>query len=193
MNAKIDTKTALLDVAEHAVRSRGFDGFSYADLAQAVGIRKASIHYHFPTKANLSAALIDRYTEAIKAHCRRIEEENDTAGRQLLGLIALYRDALNEGSTLCLCVSLTSSHESLSEDVTAKVNGFRDMVVDWLRAVFERGLTDGSITGLTAPELEARSSLAMLEGAQLAARSAGDSAVFDDATEALAARCKADP
>jgi TetR/AcrR family transcriptional regulator, transcriptional repressor for nem operon len=50
----LHTRTALIDLAEHSVRSQGFDRFSYADLTEAIGIRKASIHYHFPTKANLS-------------------------------------------------------------------------------------------------------------------------------------------
>ena len=78
------------------------DGFSYADLSEAVGVRKASIHYHFPTKAALSAALMDRYHETIAAHCQDIARSNETAASRLLGLIDLYRAALSDGKTLCL-------------------------------------------------------------------------------------------
>lgn len=68
-----DTRTALMDLAEHTVRSRGFDGFSYADLAEAIGIRKASIHYHFPTKAKLSEALIERYQTSLQQGLTEID------------------------------------------------------------------------------------------------------------------------
>jgi len=64
-----DIKTALLDSAERAARRRGFDGFSYADLAKDMGIRKASIHHHFPTKAALSVALMKRYYINLKTAC----------------------------------------------------------------------------------------------------------------------------
>ncbi|MEO9863924.1 TetR/AcrR family transcriptional regulator, partial [Yoonia sp.] len=78
-----DTKTALLDSAERAARTRGFDGFSYADLAQDVGIRKASIHHHFPTKAALSAALMERYYNDLKAVCEDIDMSQETGGARL--------------------------------------------------------------------------------------------------------------
>ena len=59
----MNTRTSLLDSAEQAVRQRGYNGFSYADLAREIGIRKASIHHHFPTKADLGLALIERYNQ----------------------------------------------------------------------------------------------------------------------------------
>lgn len=185
-----DTKTALLDFAEHAARARGFDGFSYADLAEAVGIRKASIHYHFPTKAILSAALMERYTKKLAKLCNDINSEQPTAAGRLLGLVDLYRTALGDGKTLCLCVSLTSSRESLSEDVIAKINDFRAMMVDWITECFELGKQDGSIALVGNPLHEARSTLALLEGAHLAARAAEDLTVFDNALEMLKSRCR---
>ncbi len=184
-----DTKTALLDFAEQAARSRGFDGFSYADLAEAVGIRKASIHYHFPTKAGLSAALMDRYRDTISKACVEIVDANEKAAHRLLGLIALYRSALNDGKMLCLCVSLTTSHQSLSEEVNAKISDFRAMMVDWIKETFALGLEDQSISGVTNPEFEARATLALLEGAHLAARAEEDVKVFDRAVDVLKARC----
>ncbi|EEE35581.1 transcriptional regulator, TetR family [Rhodobacteraceae bacterium KLH11] len=184
-----DTKTALLDVAEHTARARGFDGFSYADLAEAVGIRKASIHYHFPTKAALSAALMDRYHKTLEVACDRIEDQFHTGAEQLLALIALYRDALNDGKTLCLCVALISSRESLSDDVVAKIRTFRAMMVKKLETVFELGLRDQSILAVTNPASEARAALALLEGAHLAARAEEDVTTFDNALSILISRC----
>ncbi len=60
---RTETKTAtrILDVAERLVQTRGFNGFSYADIAAELHITKASLHYHFASKAELGEALILRY------------------------------------------------------------------------------------------------------------------------------------
>ena len=47
-----DTATQILDVAERLVQVRGFNGFSYADVATELTINKAALHYHFPVKQN---------------------------------------------------------------------------------------------------------------------------------------------
>lgn len=184
-----DTKTALLNAAEQAARSRGFDGFSYADLASTVGIRKASIHYHFPTKAALSAALMDQYKAALCADCDRIEARCPFAAQRLLALIDIYRDALNGGKTLCLCVALISSRESLSDEVVQKISEFRTMMVDWLTRVFELAAADESISPLGPAPAEARATLALLEGAHLTARAEENTSSFNLAVELLEARC----
>ncbi|WP_428651497.1 TetR/AcrR family transcriptional regulator [Roseibium sp.] len=185
-----DTKTALLDSAEHASRARGFDGFSYADLAEAVGIRKASIHYHFPTKAALSAALMDRYHACLERTCAQIDSRHETAAGRLKALIDFYRDALNGGKTLCLCVSFIASRESLTDDVKAKISAFRKMMIDWIRDVYVLGSADKTIAGITDPAQEARATLALLEGAHLAARSDETIEVFDEAVQTLLSRCR---
>ncbi len=184
----IDTKADLLDSAERAVRARGFDGFSYADLANDVGIRKASIHYHFPTKAALSVALMQRYATAIQEACTEIEDGTPTGSGRLAALIALYRGALNDGKSLCLCVSFSASRESLSPEVITHIGQFRAMIVRWLTGVFELGRQDGSISDVTAPAAEATATLSLLEGAQLGARAEEDIAMFDDALELLNTR-----
>lgn len=185
-----DTKTALMDFAERAVRARGFDGFSYADLAEAIGIRKASIHYHFPTKSNLSENLMVRYHEMVERTCARIDVEHATASARLSALIDFYRSALNDGETLCLCVAFIGSRESLSDAMIAKITEFRGMVVGWLVRTFDLGGKDHSIASVADPQHEARAILALLEGAHLAARADQNVVVFDQAMELLKARLK---
>ncbi len=184
-----DTKTALLDAAEQAARARGFDGFSYADLADAVGIRTASIHYHFATKAVLSTELMRRYRVKMMAACDGIAARRQTGGAQLCALVSLYRDALNEGRSLCLCVALTISRESLAGDVLEEISGFRSDMIDRLEAVFARGAADRTIQAVKDPGGEARAALALLEGAHLAARAAERVSIFDEAVRLLTARC----
>lgn len=186
-----DTRTALLDFAEHSARSRGFDGFSYADMAAAIGIRKASIHYHFPTKANLAEALIERYQSGLQQRLAEVDAVHATAGARLEALIALYRAALRDGQTVCLCIAFSVCRESLSETVIAGVGAIRAMVTRWITATFELGQRDGSISAIDDPAREAHATLAMLEGAHLAARAQQAPAVFDAATQLLSARCQA--
>lgn len=183
-----DTKTALLNSAENAARTLGFDGFSYADLAEDVGIRKASIHHHFPSKAKLSVALMQRYHENFKATGDEILTNFATGGQQLSALIDQYRSGSNGGKQLCLCASFSASRDSLPPDVLLQISLFRKMVTDWMTAAFKKGLSDGTIAGVSDPELEASSALSLMEGAQLAARAEENPMLFEHAIKLLTMR-----
>lgn len=185
-----DTKTALLDSAERAARTRGFDGFSYADLSEDVGIRKASIHHHFPTKAALSVALMERYYSGFQTVCSEIDAAHLTGGARLRALIDRYRTALDGGKSLCLCVSFSTSRESLPKTVISQISRFRKMMIDWIEAAFVAGKSDGSIHTTVAPEIEAAATLPLLEGAQLAARAEENPDLFDSAMRMLVDRLK---
>lgn len=183
-----DTRTALLDSAERAARAKGIDGFSYADLAEEVGIRKASIHYHFPTKADLSVAMMQRYAETFLTICKEIEATNATGAARLLVLISKYRDAIGNGRSLCLCVALSGTRDSLPPETINVIRGFRAQMIDWLRDSFALGRQDGSIHNPADPREEAAACLSLLEGAQLAARAEENAAAFDGALSALKKR-----
>ncbi len=184
----IDTKTALLNSAENAARKLGFDGFSYADLANEVGIRKASIHHHFPSKANLSVALMQRYRTNFKDICADIETSLDTGGQQLAALIQQYKKGSDDGKRICLCASFSASRNSLPTEVVEEISLFRAMVIQWMANAFDKGHNDGTISGVSHPTLEATSTMSLLEGAQLAARSEENPELFDNAIQLLMAR-----
>lgn len=185
---KIDTRTALLNSAESAARRMGYDGFSYADLADEVGIRKASIHHHFPTKAALATALMQRYFTTLEAVCADIDETEAIGAGRLRMLIAQYRTALDEGKSLCLCVSFSISRDKLPPGVIDEIGQFRRMMIGWITKAFEVAERDGSVSQMATPHLEATALLPLLEGAQLTARVEEDVALFDDATRLLLAR-----
>jgi len=183
-----DTKTQLMDAAEQQVRQKGADGFSYSDLSTAVGIRKASIHYHFPAKSDLLTAIMARYAKTVMTALDSYTRDLPTAGQRLAAFINVYRDALNEGSTLCLCVAYAVSQEGFSDATKAEIVTFRDAVSDWLINTFTDAQTDGSITGVTDPKMEASHALAVVEGAQIATRFSEDMALFDQSCSALKGR-----
>src|SRR6195256_369264 len=102
----------ILDVAERLVQLRGFNGFSYADVAAELGVTKASLHYHFPGKAELGEALIRRYASRFIDALRQIDA--DTAGVQekLAAYANLYADVLKE-QRMCLCGMMAADYATL--------------------------------------------------------------------------------
>ncbi len=159
------TSDILLSHAETFARERGFSAFSFADLAQAAGIRKASVHHHFATKDRLALVLMSRYRAEFAAHLAQATSLRD--------LVALYRAALREGQTLCLCVAFSAAREKLSAEVMQEVDAFRTMVLAWIE------------TRATPADLPAASVFALLEGAQLTAFAAKDMKLFDAAVAVL--------
>lgn len=174
-------KTNLLNHAETLARSRGIDAFSYADLAAATGIRKASVHYHFATKADLSFALIEDYSTRIVEALGHMADHNPNAASSLAEFLSLYREALGDGDSLCLCVAFSASTDSLPATTLARVESFRHDVTDWLVGQFQRARDDGSVHAVTNPQKEATALFALVEGAQLVARAARNPDRFTDA------------
>lgn len=182
------TRIALLDSAESAIRRRGYNGFSYADLAHDVGIRKASIHHHFPTKPDLALALIERYADHFSENLSTIRAKSGAAAQQLRAYHEVYREALQNGDQVCLCVSLSAGRDSLTDPVLDQLKRFHTDSIAWLKRVFAEAVTDKTVSGLAASEHEASAALALMEGAQLIARAAKDVALFDQSTAAFLAR-----
>lgn len=186
----MDTRTALLNSAEKACRSRGYTGFSYADLSKEVGIRKASIHHHFPAKSDLAYSVLERYTDEFFKQLAAIDSADLTGGKKLNAYIEAYRDALAGGESVCLCVAFSAGRENLSEPVLIQLNLFHLDSITWLKRVFKAGQTDGSISSVANVTDEASACLATMEGAQLMARAAKAPGLFDHAVRGLLKRIK---
>src|ERR1700749_2019497 len=97
-----ETRTRILDAAERLVQRRGFNGFSYANVATELGVTKASLHYHFPGKAELGEALIARYTDRFSAELDRLDADGLAPTAKLAAYAALYANVLRE-DRMCLC------------------------------------------------------------------------------------------
>lgn len=182
------TRLALLEAAQKACCRRGYDGFSYSDLAKDVGIRKPSIHHHFPTKADLIEALIAQYSDDFFSHLSDISQHAKPAGVQLWQYLDRYRDQLAGGSQLCLCVALSMNPDKLTDSCVDALNGFHAKSVKWLSGVFQLAERDGSITQIDRPQLEAIATLALVKGAQILSRAAGDITPYDVSVRRLSKR-----
>src|SRR3979490_569152 len=110
--ASADTSRRILDVAERLVQTRGFNGFSYADIAEALEVTKASLHYHFPTKGDLGKRLIERYEEGFLPALKGIDSAGAGARDKLKRYIRIYPHALPD-TRLLLRVILASDYATL--------------------------------------------------------------------------------
>jgi len=185
----MSTRTALLDHAESLARTRGIDAFSFGDIASRQGIKKASVHYHFATKPQLALALIKRYVDAFFVRLPK----SGTAAQRMEAFLAHYRNTLGAGEQTCLCVAFAAGRHSLSPDVIAELNRFHNEATYWLQEVMAQGRRDKTLSSEPDTLAEAAAALALVEGAQLIARAAGDRALFDTATAQLRARLDLPP
>jgi TetR/AcrR family transcriptional regulator, transcriptional repressor for nem operon len=181
-----DTPMRILDSAERLVQARGFNGFSYADVAAELGVTKASLHYHFAGKTELGHALIARYAERFSAALAHIDERVPGAPAKLDAYAALYADVLH-GDRMCLCGMLAAEYGTLPEPIRERVLAFFDDNERWLEHVLEQGRADGSLRLPAPPRDTARLIVGALEGAMLVARPYGDADRFNAAATGLLA------
>jgi TetR/AcrR family transcriptional repressor of nem operon len=160
------TRDALLRAAEHLVRSRGYSAFSYADLAEAVGIRKASIHHHFPSKADLGCALVDEYAARFEALCAAIDDGHEAAVDRLKAYGTIYEESLG-GGHLCLCGMLATELLVLPDGVPDRVRAFFSAQTAWLERTIAAGQTRGELNKRRTPHAGAEHAFATLQGAML--------------------------
>jgi TetR/AcrR family transcriptional repressor of nem operon len=175
------TKKELLDAASLLVQTRGYNGFSFHDLAAAVGITTASIHYHFPTKANLGQQLVRRYTAEFVAALG--DPKASPPSQRLRHYAGLFRAALSEGR-MCLCGMIGAEVDAVPAEISAEVREFFRANELWLVLVFE-----GAGAHTATARKKARLFVSALEGAMLIARASGDIGSFDDVTKTALAIC----
>jgi TetR/AcrR family transcriptional repressor of nem operon len=179
-----DTATRILDVAERLVQLRGFNGFSYADIAAELHITKASLHYHFAGKAELGRALIARYAERFTAALEAIDQHETDPVEKIRAYSAIYADVLSE-RRMCLCGMLAAGYDTLAEPMQHAVVEFFDTNEAWLTRVLEEGQESGRIK-LNCPTREAAQVIVSgLEGAMLIARPYDDVERFNAAATRL--------
>jgi TetR/AcrR family transcriptional repressor of nem operon len=178
------TSERILDIAERLVQERGFNNFSYADIAKELGITKASLHYHFPGKAELGQALVERYADRFANALERIEQEVPSAPAKLEAYAGLYADVLR-GRRMCMCGILAAEYQTLPEQMRAAVIRFFDENHDWLARVLAQGQAEHTLTITGSIDETAQSILGTLEGAMLVARPYGDMSRFDATTHQL--------
>jgi TetR/AcrR family transcriptional repressor of nem operon len=168
-------KEAILAAARRAAQAHGYNGLNFRDLADEVGIKAASIYYHFPSKADLGAAVAKRYWEDTAAGLAAMSAETPDPARCLRRYPEVFRKALQTDNRMCLCSFMAAEYDDLPDEVKREVQTFADVNVAWL----SRALSAAAVVSPQESEPRARAIFAAVVGAQLVARSRSDVSLYD--------------
>ena len=168
-----NSREAILAAAKRTAQAHGYSGLNFRDLAVEVGIKAASIHYHFPSKADLGAAVARRYWEDTAAGLEAMSAEIPDPVGCLRQYPSTFRKALENDNRMCLCSFMAAEYDDLPEAVKQEVRAFADVNVAWLSRV----LSAAAVVGESEPR--ARAIFAAVAGAQLMARSRSDISLYD--------------
>jgi TetR/AcrR family transcriptional repressor of nem operon len=176
-----ETRDQILDLAETLIQTRGYSAFSYQDIADALGIRKASIHYHFPSKSDLGVAVVNRYIDRFDAALTQVAGDETQSSMAMLDLYTQpYLEFARAPDRVCLCGALAGEMLALPQELRARVDHFFRSHQAWLTKLLKRGVSRGEFD-LPAPAAKvARSIFAGLQGALLVKRATGDMAQIND-------------
>ena len=173
------TSDEILRCARALIIAGGYNGFSYADISEVVGIRKASIHHHFPSKSDLVRTLVVRYRQEAEAGIAALERQIADPVGQLRAYTGFWQACILDASApFCVCALLASEIPALPEDVVREVRAHFRTLSAWLASVLRRGAEQGLLRLTGTPEAEAEIILATVHGAMLSARAYGDPAMF---------------
>lgn len=172
-----DTREAILEAGRLAVQAHGYNALSFRELAKEVGIKSASVHYHFPTKGDLAEALAGRYADEAEAFLADLSASGQGHDALVTAYAGAFRVALANDNRMCLCGIMTAEYDELPPLARSEVDRFARVNTEWLT-----GLLAARRPGEPKDALQQRAVaiFAAIEGAQLIARGRKDIAVFDD-------------
>jgi len=172
------TASNIINVAQELLQTQGYHAFSYRDLSQRIGIKTSSIHYHFPTKADLVKAVLLSYH---KIFLQKLDELNKgtSAKQKLMAYANMFVETFNKGGRICLCASLASDLEGLPKEIRAGVCLFIDTHEAWLTEVIQEGIETGEFRECGDLKQNARNIFHTFEGAMLVARTSSVDRIED--------------
>ncbi|WP_342042844.1 TetR/AcrR family transcriptional regulator [Bacillus sp. OTU2372] len=182
MKTQNNTLQNIMDIGQKLVQERGYNGFSYADIAEAIGIRKASIHYHFPSKKDLVQAVVLRYRKDFMERLHKIDFQSQDTNEKINGFFGMYRETLENKNKLCLCTMMAAEINSFPEEIRNQINLFFSENESWVEKVLEKGKELGQISSTNVAK-QAKVLVAYVQGAQLISRSSGSIEYFDSLVE----------
>ena len=171
-----NAREAILAAAKAAAQQHGYTGINFRSIGETVGIKNASIYYHFRSKADLGAAVAARYWQDTASVLQAIREANPAPIRCLALYPSIFRTSLENGNRLCLSSFMAAEYEDLPEEVKREVKSFANANTDWLTQV----LLDAGTGSAAACERRARAIYTAVAGAQLIARTREDIGLFDE-------------
>ncbi len=182
-----DTKTAILDSAQDLIQRLGANAMSYDHISKSVGIRKASIHYHFPTKENLLESLLERYNENFLKIVDDLFSSSDPEDKKLLKYMGLFEATLQDGDhdKACLCGMLGAELFTLGPAAADRVRYFYNENEKRLTSLLDNGKKKGNFKFKGNSKKLAALIFSFLEGALLLVRAEGGVKKFQSVKEQM--------
>jgi TetR/AcrR family transcriptional repressor of nem operon len=178
-----NSREAVLAAAKRTAMAHGYNGLNFREIAAEVGIKAPSIYHHFPTKAELGAAVAKRYWEDTVGQLEAISDEAVDPLAALRRYPEIFRKSLLSENRICLSSFMAAEYDDLPEAVKTEVQGFADVNVAWLSKL----LSAAGIVPVEGGQTRARAIYAAVAGAQLFARGRSDIALFDAMIESYRA------
>ncbi|GGY45303.1 TetR/AcrR family transcriptional regulator [Pseudoduganella albidiflava] len=184
-----NTSEEILACARGLIVAGGYNAFSYADIADVVGIRKASIHHHFPNKVDLVKALVVQHRQATEEGLGNLRHAIPDAMGQLRAYVGYWEQCISDLSApFCICALLAGELPVLPAEIAVEVRAYFRFLSGWMASVLEQGMREGTVRSANGPQVEAEVLMASIHGAMLSARAYGDVAVFATVAESQLAR-----
>ena len=141
----LDRKEQILDVAGELLQTRSFSAFSYQDISDRIGISKASIHHHFPSKDDLGGALAVRYRSSERHALEEISRKHSRPWDQFEAYIARMSEIIKTGNKICPLGSLQAEHNVITKEMQEEINSLCGFIQSWLAEVLSKGRSKGEI------------------------------------------------
>ncbi|HSL42355.1 MAG TPA: TetR/AcrR family transcriptional regulator [Anaerolineales bacterium] len=172
--AKIEnSKRTILNMAEDLLQYKGFNGFSYAHIASELGVKNAAIHYHFPTKEDLSQAVIKRYRDRFQLWINNARVKDLSPEKKLDWFLSIYNDMRVDEGKVCLVGSMEVEYNTIPEGLQGEVEALHRELLAWLETMLAEGREVGIFDFRGEPENKAAVLLSSLQGALQMARALG--------------------
>jgi TetR/AcrR family transcriptional repressor of nem operon len=183
------TADKLIEEATKLITDVGYNGFSYADLAERLAIRKPSIHHHFPSKVDLVVAVVEQQRDQIRAQLSSLEDHNPDPMAQLVAYVDYWKRCIeNDSATFCLAGVLAAELPGLPEQVSASVQGHFNDLGRWIERVLTLGVDKGDIRLELEPRFSAQFFQTAVYGAMIMARAYKDPTKFSLVVDAFISR-----
>jgi TetR/AcrR family transcriptional regulator, transcriptional repressor for nem operon len=180
----METRQRILDSAQRLTQTRSFHGFSFQDIADEVGVRKASLYHHFDSKDAVAVAMLKRAADWVRAELTKTEGREPK--ERLEAYFDVFRQIYGKGERMCPGGSFAAVFDAVSSPVQTAVHRFAKMHVDWLEDVVRDGVEQGQFTvGDQRPRDVAAQIAAAVQGALLVGRLSSDRHVLDVVIEGM--------
>lgn len=171
-----ETKERILTEAESLIQQKGFNAFSFKDIAKAIGIKTASIHYHFPSKEDLGIEVVSWHADKVENALYNINGNQKLSAKQKIQSLfdAILSLTYKSEHKMCLGGMFASDLQSLPASIQNKAKSFFELIINWIRDVLIASGCDKDLSCLLSKQI-----MSQIEGALLLARLYKDKAFLD--------------